>query len=232
MASYTVADPEFAQMEAAFLFSRERFNVAASRARRKFILVISRRIFDAISHEEDDVDAVQSLRRFVFGTDHVLIANCQIRKDRFGLWRFEPNPSSTALPLSSSPPSDASESLPELTPELDELDRTIRKMAKLSKWNSVADYELRKALYRDIAIGDLRDLLRLGRIRLVQRTAKSTFWAAYPQEHPTAPYTLEDSKLSGRVIAVIEELTGRTPARYDKVRDRFVWLDTFGNDLF
>ena len=71
IASYTVADTEFAQAEGEFLFSRNRLNVTTSRARRKLVFIVSRRLFEVVPPREEVIDAAQTLRRFVFGAERV-----------------------------------------------------------------------------------------------------------------------------------------------------------------
>lgn len=65
--SYCVADAEFAVAEAAFIFASERLNVAVTRARSKLILVVSRRLLEAVPNDQELMDKAQLLREFVFG---------------------------------------------------------------------------------------------------------------------------------------------------------------------
>jgi hypothetical protein len=66
--SYSVADPEFARVEASFLFSPERFNVAITRPRSKLILIVSRRLLGVLPADEDVFDSVRLLREYVYGS--------------------------------------------------------------------------------------------------------------------------------------------------------------------
>src|SRR5436305_11686976 len=77
IASYTVADSEFALVEGEFIFSPERLNVTITRAKTKLLFIISRKLLDAIPSDEDVFDAAQTLREFVFSTEHVGELNLQ-----------------------------------------------------------------------------------------------------------------------------------------------------------
>ena len=64
--SYCVADAEFAVAEADFIFAPERLNVAVTRARTKLIVIISRRLLDTVSPDQEQMDKAELLREFVF----------------------------------------------------------------------------------------------------------------------------------------------------------------------
>jgi DNA replication ATP-dependent helicase Dna2 len=61
--SLAVGDPETLNMRAAFFFSKNRLNVALSRARTKAILVASSAAFRALPQDPDSLRAVASFRR-------------------------------------------------------------------------------------------------------------------------------------------------------------------------
>jgi len=61
LVSYGVSDPEFAMREAAFIYSRNRLNVAITRARSKAVLFIPRPLLDAPPGVLDVEDAVEGL---------------------------------------------------------------------------------------------------------------------------------------------------------------------------
>src|SRR3546814_8506571 len=61
-----VADAEFALAEADFIFAPERLNVAVTRARTKLVVLISRRLLDAVPAQQGQMDREELLREFVF----------------------------------------------------------------------------------------------------------------------------------------------------------------------
>src|SRR3546814_9673793 len=61
-----VADAEFALAEGDFIFAPERLNVAVTRARTKLVVLISRRLLDAVPADQEQMDKAELLREFVF----------------------------------------------------------------------------------------------------------------------------------------------------------------------
>ncbi|TIO99726.1 MAG: ATP-dependent helicase, partial [Mesorhizobium sp.] len=57
--SYCVSDPEFALAEAEFIFSSERLNVASTRARSKLVMIISKRLLDAVPTDQTLMDKAE-----------------------------------------------------------------------------------------------------------------------------------------------------------------------------
>ncbi len=66
VAGYTVADAEFAQQEAAFLFGAERLNVTVTRPRSKLVLLASRRLLTVLPADEDVFDDAQLFREYLY----------------------------------------------------------------------------------------------------------------------------------------------------------------------
>jgi hypothetical protein len=234
VAAYTVADTEFAQAEGEFLFSRNRLNVTTSRARRKLVFVVSRRLFEVVPPREEVIDAAQTLRRFVFGAERVegvvLLPDTEGREwpVEVRVRRFEDGP--LPPPLQGGVPSRGIQALPLLTESLQDIERIIRKIALVSKYGNAPHYEINRQALRDVAFAELRDLLILGRITLGQFGSPS-FWAATPLDPPRQPYEIDSNTLRQRVTVVVEEVRqSNRSAPYWGIRNRFVWVSTDGDD--
>lgn len=65
LASYTVADRDFINSEEDFILSARRFNVTLTRARKKFILLISKSLIEYLSDDIDIAKEGSSLQMFV-----------------------------------------------------------------------------------------------------------------------------------------------------------------------
>ncbi|WNG26290.1 AAA family ATPase [Cystobacter fuscus] len=238
--SYSVADPEFAQVEAAFLFSPQRFNVAITRPRSKLILIVSRRLLEVLPSDEELVDAVAILREYVYGSrlegsfqfphkGESVSIDVRLRgfDDAQPLPQIEPHPA----PF---------EPGPVLTRELEEVDRAIRTLAAESSHNSATHSNIEKRLKRSVAFSDYRTLFLFGRILIYKRTNNKyggTFWALYPREDAVKPLPLREELVRENIRAVVEEhRRGFSEAFYmgasvsAGVRDRFAWCDEDGCD--
>lgn len=235
VAGYTVADTEFAQAEGEFLFSRNRLNVTTTRARRKLVFVVSRRLFEVVPPREEVIDAAQTMRRFVFGAERVE-GSVNIRDGDGRSWpielrvrRFE----SAALPppLRAVLKPESSAELPEFTTALQELDRIIRKVALSSQWGNAPVYLIERECLRKIDFCELRDLLILGRVTL-GRFGQRQFWAATPVDPPRAPLPVLTGTIQQRLRLVVEEIRqGRRAVPYWILRNRFVWVSPDGEDV-
>jgi superfamily I DNA and/or RNA helicase len=64
LVSYGVADEEYATAEAQFLLSRNRFNVAATRAERKLIVLCSDTVLDAVPTDRRTLLEAMMLKEF------------------------------------------------------------------------------------------------------------------------------------------------------------------------
>ena len=64
LVSYGVADEEYATAEAQFLLSRNRFNVAATRAERKLIVICSDTVLDAVPTDRRTLLEAMMLKEF------------------------------------------------------------------------------------------------------------------------------------------------------------------------
>ncbi|AWV19814.1 hypothetical protein A3862_29680 (plasmid) [Methylobacterium sp. XJLW] len=241
IASYCVADPEFALAEASFIFGRERLNVITTRARTKLVLVVSRRLLDAVPSDEDDLGSAELLREYVYtGAEvgHVTLAGpdgervrVAVRVQGFGgddaiLPTIEPSPTS---------PSVGGEPTPILTTDLQALLEAIRASALANPrygTATVSDVERRLAR-RGIPFAAWRDLFRLGLIDLRQaRGSWGAFWVAEPRDPPRPPFPSDRATVNMRVEEVIiGARRNRRAPFYTNVRQRFVWMDRDGNDV-
>ncbi len=239
--SYSVADPEFARVEAPFLFSPQRFNVAITRPRSKLILIVSRRILGVLPADEDVFDSVRILREYVYGSrsagefQHEGLGypiRVEIRLRRFD--------DSVALPDIEALAVDG-EPAPEQTAELVEVEQAIRKLAAESpQYESARSFDVDKRLDREVPFSSYRDLFRLGRILLNQEQKADfpRYLRIYPIDDGLVPLARDVAALRANLSAVYEELrTGPEGVLYKGARqrrgfrDRFCWCDPVGNDL-
>jgi len=235
--SYTVADPEFALAEAAFLFSIERFNVGITRARTKLVLLISRRLMEVVPPDEELFDAAQVVREFVFDTvelGEVALPDHQGQSARISIRvrGFDGTPDPERL-VQAEPAPVEDEPLPAMTPELEELLAKVGELALRSRYGTAASFELQKEVLREIPVSDLRDLLRLGHVRLDWRPSRyGGFWAVRPANPPQVPFPARPETVRERLEEVIASARqGRLPPFYDRVKRRFVWVGPGGEDV-
>jgi len=236
IASYTVSDPEFAQMVGEFIFGRERFNVTITRARTKLILLVSRRLLEMTPTDEKVFECSRTLTEFVFSSERV--GEVQIPGPDFRLHdvtvrvrRFD---DSVALPelryeLISRP---SMETLPQMTPERQALLDAIEEVAAASSFGSASDFELRKKLFRKVEFAELRALHRMGRIALEQRQSDyGAFWTATPLHPPRPVWPVDPDTVRERLDeAIAAARRGRSAPRYERVRQPFDWLGEDGRD--
>lgn len=229
VASYTVADAEFAQAEGDFLFSRNRLNVTTSRARRKLVFIVSRRLFEVVPPREEVIDAAQTLRRFVFGAERVE-GQVQFADAEGRYWpaeirirRFEQEALPPALEITTQLPQ-ATE-VPEFTVALEDLDRIIRQIAlENGDYGNAPHWKINQRALREVPFSELVDLLLLGRITLSQ-VGSPPFWLAKPLDPPRPPHSLDPSRVKQRLLALVDEMgqgKGRVP--YWILRNRFAWV--------
>ena len=161
--SYCVADPEFALAEGEFIFSNERLNVAITRARTKLVMIVARRLLDAVPPDQDVLDAAEIFREFIYACRSVdLPPDFRIFGERVSL-RLRGFADDAILPAIERPPPRPGEPLPELTPPLEALLQAIRVTAAGNPHgNATIAAVARRLARRDIALTELRDLLGLG----------------------------------------------------------------------
>jgi hypothetical protein len=234
--SYCVADAEFAVAEAAFIFSRERLNVAITRARCKLIVLVSRRLLDAVPSDQEVMDNAELLREFVFNCQRAnaepLMLSApgggEVRVD-LRLSGFAPAPALADLSAGKTAPAPV-----QLTQALEQMLIAIRTLALRSPYGTAADFDLRPLIVpqRD-PMADLATLFRLGLIGLIPRSGpRGVFWVARPLDPPVRIYDAHIATVRSRLEAVIRETRrGRFKPRYDQVRNRFAWMNERGEDV-
>ena len=80
--SYGVADPEYAALEAEFIYNRNRLNVAITRARVKSVIFLARPLLDASPEILDTPGVVEGL---AYMRDLAQLARVRGRPERFDL---------------------------------------------------------------------------------------------------------------------------------------------------
>ena len=112
---------------------------------------------------------------------------------------------------------------PVMTPGLEELLASVRELAIRSKYGTAATFELEKKLFRSIPFADLRDLLRLGHVRLYRRQGKrGVFWAVKPEDPSLVPFAVRPETVRIRIEeAIAAARKGRLPPFYGPVKERF-----------
>ncbi len=233
--SYCVADAEFALAEADFIFAPERLNVATTRAKTKLVLLLSRRLLDAVPGDQEAMDKAEILREFVFNAapagDVVLRdpsgidVRAQIRLSGFGAapetQEFGADDPDTAEPEA-------------ITPRLQDLIDAVVAEAAISPYRSatISALEVRLARRGDL-LPDLSKLHAMGHIALRQpRPDMPDFWVAAPFDPKRRAFPIDLETLRLRLEEVIAQARqGRAAPYYWRVRDRFAWMDDRGRDL-
>jgi hypothetical protein len=241
--SYAVADPEFAQTEAAFLYSPQRFNVAITRPRSKLVLVVSRRLLQVLPSDEGLVDAVALLREYVYGSESKGDFVHEFRGEPVrvdvrlrGFDDAKPLPEIERHPVPFEPE-------PILTPELEELNRVIRELAAANaQYGTARSFDVDKKLLRGrndpVPFAWYRTLMMLGRIRIYSAEARTRYWVLAPLDGGARPLALRGPGVVTNIRAVVDELRQGYPsayyvgkAKHAGVRDRFAWCDSEGIDV-
>jgi hypothetical protein len=234
--SYTVSDPEFALAEAEFIFSPERLNVASTRARSKLIMIVSRRLLEAVPSDQDLLDDAETLREYVFSTRPVAAlplagpdgrgVEVQVRVLTFD--------EAAPLPQLEAPPAHGPCDLPPVDARHQRILDIAANLARASRWGTIADFELARklAVTKEALFPDIRLLQRHGYLALDQKQgAYGPLWVIRPIDPPRHLFEIEPQTLEARLEeAIAGARPGRDGAFYEKVRDRFDWLDATGGD--
>ena len=231
--SYCVSDPEFALAEAEFIFSSERLNVASTRARTKLVLIISRRLLQAVPGEQEMMDKAELLREFVYSCDLLAEATLdgpagrQVRTQIRGRG-FEGD----KLDLDLTPDAEVEEQAPEMTPALEGLLAAIRRVAVSNSYGTAALKQVKRAMaLATEPFTDARLLHILGWISLTEREGRfGRFWQAKPFEAPRRVYPAQIASVRARIAAVVRETRSGKHCFYDRARDRFAWMSDRGED--
>ena len=232
--SYCVADAEFALAEAEFIFSPERLNVAVTRARTKLIVLISRRLLDAVPPDQAVMDKAELLREFVFdcsaagnfnfGTRDGQMSSVTVRLAGFGDQDLEVI--STDAPVV--------QAVVEMTPELQRVLQAVQAAALASSYGEATLKTVQQRLARrDGVLTDLASLHALGWVSLKQKSgAHGLFWTARPFERPRHVFAPDYDTALQRLSEVISQVRrGQFAPYYEDARDRFGWAGPDGRDL-
>ncbi len=231
--SYCVADPEFALTEGEFIFSPERLNVAATRAESKLVVLISRRLLDAVPSDQELLDKAEILREFVFSCPRIAEttvsdgAGRQVRVEIRGRGFQDADLDVDLTPDAPAPRVEAT-----MTPSAAGLLAAIRKLANESAHGNAALYALRRAMALPAEpVADARLLHRLGWISLQERGRERRFLAAIPFSEPRVVHDPDEDTVRQRIDMAIREARNGRHAFYERVRDRFTWMDDAGRDV-
>lgn len=124
----------------------------------------------------------------------------------------------------------------QLTRPQQELLDAIRRVAEADKYQTAAGWDVDRDLGRRVRHEEYRALVEAGRLAARQATSRKTgnpflVWRLRPAD--VAPFPCTDEAAREHIAAVLEAVRGPDgPARYTDVRDRFLWFDWRGTDLF
>ncbi len=225
--SYCVADPEFALAEAGFIFSSERLNVASTRARSKLVLIISKRLLEAVPTEQELMDKAEILREFVFSCQEM--AETEIdgpagRRVRVQIRARGFEDEAAELDLTDAPaPVEADI---EMTPGLQGVLDAIRRVAAQGKMPGAYLSRVKQALARaSEPFAEARTLHQLGWVALQQRDGQyGPYWLAIPFDQPRRVYPIDIDAVRSRIAVIVREAKKGRHAFYNTVRDRFAWM--------
>lgn len=236
---YCVSDPEFALVEASFLYRPERFNVTITRARSKLILVLSRRLLEVVPTDQNVFDAAQVLREFVFRSDHagdsevVLDSGKRLAISVFTRRFGDVDP----IKDLEFPEAEVVEKpLPELTARQESLLAAIQvEDAATPKYDWIFETKVagRASLSTNTPpLEDLHLLLRHGYIELQWWQGRYPCWKIRLLKEPRRPYPVDPVTVRARVRQAIDERrSAGGKCWYPQLQSAFVWLDVDGQDL-
>jgi len=232
--SYCVSDPEFALAEGEFIFSSERLNVAITRARTKLIVLISRRLLEAVPAEQELLDKAELLREFVFSCQSIGATNLEgqggqpvhveIRGRNF-------DGRAADVDLAAAPKQKPA--TVDLSPRHLGILEIIRALAAASPYGSakLSDVRKRMALADEPWI-ETAALHMAGWVSLQCRVGRyGDFWTVRPFSSPRRVYEADEDTVRQRIESVVREARQGRHAFYDQVRDRFQWMDSERRDV-
>lgn len=228
--SYCVSDPEFALAEASFIFSPERLNVATTRARFKLVVIISRRLLEAVPSDQELMDDAEVLREFVYSCP----AQFNIEVDAAGRRvpvevRARGFDNSTEV-FDTTPAAPPAQATPiEMTPALEGVLKSIRHAAASNAHGSPTLPQVcrQSPLTEGQIFEHSRLLHHLGWVSLNQISGPhGKFWVVRPFDTQRRVFACDPDTVRARIHAVIREARSNRHAFYDNVRDRFAWMST------
>ncbi|POF32613.1 AAA domain-containing protein [Roseibium marinum] len=231
--SYCVADAEFALAEADFIFAPERLNVAITRARAKLIVLVSRRLLEAVPADQEQMDKAELLREFVFSAEATgeidlrgpsgSRVKVQIRLSGFG---GAPEFEEIAVVA------EATQEVP--VGELEELLGAVRAIALTSRYGTATIRDLQRHLAtRDDLLPGLAQLHSRGRLSLEPKLSRDgQFWTARPLDPARSVFSADpDTVRRHTEEAISQARSGRLSPFYERVRGYFAWMDGTGEDV-
>jgi hypothetical protein len=236
--SYCVADPEFALAEAEFIFAPERLNVAVTRARTKLIVLISRRLLDAVPSDQEVMDKAELLREFVFSAvpvGEVLLPDSSGSQVKVQLRLLGFDQPLELTTLHGGKPAGDVTSAETLSPELQSILDAVRAVALGSQYGTATIRDLQKRLAtKSSLLPELSKLHAKGWINLSERRGPyGLFWTARPLDPRRQIFTADIDTARARLEEVISQVRqSRAAPFYARVRDRFAWIDHAGKDVF
>jgi hypothetical protein len=233
--SYCVADPEFALAEGEFIFSSERLNVAVTRARSKLVMIISKRLLEAVPAEQETMDKAELLREFVYSC--VSVAETELegpsgRRVRVQIRARGFQGETAELDLTDEAP--PAEETAEMTAELEGALAAIRHVVGASKYPAAFLSQVKRAMAaREEPFAQARELHRLGWVSLEQREGKhGAYWQVRPFDQQRRVYPLDLDTIRSRIGVLVREARSGRHAYYDRIRDRFQWMTPSRGDAF
>lgn len=227
--SYCVSDPEFAVAEGEFIFSKERLNVAITRARFKLIVLVSKQLLDALPTEQEVVDKVELLREFVFGASkhHGEISINGPNGRAVSVELLSRGFSDENVDVDLTPQIDAPVA-PELTPRLADTLRAIEETTK-GQFPVAKMWVLKQKLKRDAFLDCVR-LHHLGLISLEHKEASdpNQAWQARPLGVPRKMVAVGPTPLQPAILSAIKRATN---SFYTEIRSGFCWMNDAGQDV-
>ena len=234
--SYCVADPEFALTEAEFIFSPERLNVAATRAGKKLIVIVSKRLLEAVPSDQELLDKAELLREFVFSCPSIVTSQIQGPAGRsvaidIRARGFDDNEADVDL-TPDPPPVEVKHEMTDLARGVLEV---INRLALDSAYGNAALSKVKSAMALPAEpFAEACLLHHLGWISLRQqprRDAGEPFWVAKPFKEARKVFGVDYDTVKSRIEMCVREAKTRRYAFYADVRDRFAWMDKERNDL-
>ncbi len=231
--SYCVADAEFALTEGEFIFSPERLNVATTRASTKLVVLVNRRLLDAMPTEQELLDKAELLREFVFSCSSLTSGTAHDQHGRSipfellvrgfgGEAAVDLTPDPVAAPSTLSMTADAQGILEAIRAISN---ASVRGNAPLSKVKSTTAWKTDPFV-------EARLLHRLGWIALQHVPSRNgPFWVAKPYAEQRRVHEADIDTVRQRIGLVVKESRTGRHAFYDRVRERFAWMGEDGKDV-